>query len=156
MFSGVDLTKVVFIECTFDGCDLSMTTLNNTSLREIKFKNCKMLGLHFEECNPFLFEVSFSNCQLNLSSFYQRRLKQTVFSNCQLQEVDFAEADLTAAKFDNCDLTYAVFSNTILEKADFTTSHSYILDPETNYLTGARFSLDGLPGLLTKYAIEIE
>ncbi|GHU58990.1 hypothetical protein FACS189411_15280 [Bacteroidia bacterium] len=82
-------------------------------------------------------------------------MKNTRFKNTQLQEVDFVEADLTGSIFENCDLTRTIFERTILEKADFRTSYNYSLDPEANRIKKAKFSLTGLPGLLSKYNIEI-
>jgi uncharacterized protein YjbI with pentapeptide repeats len=73
-----------------------------------------------------------------------------------MHEVDFTECDLCNSVFDNCDLTGAAFDKTNIEKADFRTSFSYIIDPEKNRIKKAKFSLTGLPGLLNKYDIEIE
>ena len=120
------------------------------------FKDCKLIGLHFENCNGFLFAVGFQGCQLNLSSFYQRDLKNTLFKNCNLQEVDFVETDLTSSTFDNCDLTNAIFENTNLQKVDFRTSFNYSIDPELNRIKKAKFSRMEVVGLLNKYNIEIE
>jgi uncharacterized protein YjbI with pentapeptide repeats len=154
-FSGVNLAKISFSECRFVDCNLSMVKLTGTTLRDIQFKGCKLMGLHFEDCSDFLFSVSFDNCLLNLSSFYRRNLKKTLFKNCNLQEVDFTEADLSIAQFDNCDLSKAVFRNTNLEKADFRSAYNYTINPEQNRIKKARFSLDGLTGLLHQYDIEI-
>jgi len=69
--------------------------------------------------------------------------------------VDLTECDLASAVFDHCDLAGATFENTILEKADLRTSFNYSIDPERNRVKKAKFSLQGLPGLLNKYDIEI-
>jgi hypothetical protein len=49
----------------------------------------------------------------------------------------------------------ALFDRTNLEKANFSTAQYYRIDPNTNNIKRAKFSLDGLPGLLTAYNIEI-
>jgi hypothetical protein len=49
-----------------------------------------------------------------------------------------------------------MFENSILEKVDFRSSFNYIIDPETNRIKKARFSLPGVTGLLAKYDIEID
>jgi uncharacterized protein YjbI with pentapeptide repeats len=72
-----------------------------------------------------------------------------------LGELDLTECDLTGSVFDNCDLKGAVFENTIIEKADFRTSFNYSIDPQTNRIKKAKFSLSGIAGLLHKYDIEI-
>jgi len=115
-----------------------------------------MLGLRFDACSQFGLSFSFEGCQLNHSSFYKAKIKKTVFKNSQLQETDFAETDLTSSIFDNCNLTQAIFDHTILEKTDFRTSYNYSIDPETNQIKKARFSILGISGLLDKYDIDIE
>lgn len=155
-FANNNLSTIVFIDCDFKGCNLSMASINNTAFREVAFTECKLLGLHFNTCNDFLFSVNFKDCLLNLSSFYKLRLKKNKFINCTLHEVDFVESDLSNAVFDNCDLRGAIFDKSILEKADFRTAYNYSINPENNRLKKARFSLSGVAGLLDKYEILIE
>ncbi|CAN5768147.1 hypothetical protein BH10BAC3_BH10BAC3_24650 [soil metagenome] len=133
-----------------------MAKLAGAALRDVKFKDCKMIGLHFESCTPFLFEVQFENCQLNLSSFYPMKIKKMNFLNCGLQEVDFTGVDLTSAIFNNCDLASATFDKSLLEKADLRTAYNYTINPELNKIKKAKFSLPGIAGLLDKYDIEID
>ncbi len=102
-----------------------------------------------------MFAVDFKNCVLNFSCFYKRSLKKVKFVSSSLHETDFTEADMTGALFDNCDLKMAVFANTILEKADLRTAYNYSIDPDSNRIRKAKFSMDGIAGLLHKYDIEI-
>ena len=44
-FSGTDLSEIQFIECSFLSCNLSLAKLNKTVFRDIRFTDCKMLGL---------------------------------------------------------------------------------------------------------------
>jgi len=73
-----------------------------------------------------------------------------------MHETDFTGADFAGAIFENCDLKRAVFAATILEKADFTSSYNYSIDPNDNRIKKARFSYPGVIGLLDKYDIVIE
>ncbi len=155
-FSNSDLSAVTFLDCELVDCNLSLATLSNTAFKNVQFRNCKLLGLHFENCNPFLLEMYFDGCQLNLSSFYKLILKKTRFKNCTLHEVDFTEADFTNSSFADCDMTGCIFDRTTLEKADFRTAFNYSIDPENNRLKQAKFSLEGVVGLLHKYNVAIE
>ncbi|PZR28705.1 MAG: hypothetical protein DI538_24710, partial [Azospira oryzae] len=154
--SGTDLSESVFMECEFRGCNLSMVKLSKTALRVVRFKECKLVGLHFDDCHDFLFEVAFDHCNLHLSIFFRKKMKKTRFVNCDLREVDFSETDLGMAVFTNCDLAQATFDNTILEKADLSTSYNYSINPDGNYIKKARFSKEGVIGLLDRYDIVIE
>jgi len=100
--------------------------------------------------------LRYENCLMNLTSFYKLKLKGIRFRNCNLQEADFTETDLTLSIFDGCDLERAIFEHTLLEKADFRSSYHYSIDPTVNRIKKAKFSRDGLAGLLDKYDIVIE
>jgi uncharacterized protein YjbI with pentapeptide repeats len=156
IFANTNLAHFNFIECKFENCDLSMAKLKATSFRDVCFKGCKLLGLHFDDCNDFLLSFQFEDCVLNFSSFYKLKLKKSSFINCKLIEAEFVETNLTNSNFENCDLNGAVFENTILEKSDFRTSFNYSIDPEKNKMKKAKFSFQGIAGLLDKYNITIE
>ena len=155
-FSECNLSDFVFTDCEFNYCNLSLVKLIKTTLRDVKFQNCKMLGLHFEDCNEFALTFKFDSCTLDHSSFYKTRIIKTIFKDSRLTEVDFSECELTDSAFLNCDLSGAIFDSTNLEKVDFLTSYNYSLDPDKNKLKKTKFSSNGLPGLLTKYDIIIE
>ncbi|PCJ98015.1 MAG: hypothetical protein COA50_03540 [Flavobacteriaceae bacterium] len=154
-FSNANLTNSSFMECEFIDCNLSNANVTATSFKEVFFKDCKLLGVHFDQCNDFLLAFNFEDCTLSLSSFYQLKLKKTRFKNCNLEEVDFVEVDVTEAIFDNCNLNRAIFENTILVKADLRTSYNFSIDPENNRIKKAKFSKEGISGLLEKYDIVI-
>jgi len=154
-FASADLTGIIFAECSFTDCNFSMAKAKGTAFKEVSFVNCKLTGLNFSICQPFLLDMNFTGCQLNLASFYSLKLKNTRFKKCILHEADMVQADFSGASFTDCDLRGAIFENTILEKADFRSAINYTLDPETNRIKKAKFSLQGLPGLLHKYSIDV-
>lgn len=155
-FSESFLSEIRFLECEFLDCNLSSANITSTSFQDVKFQDCKMLGLHFENSNPFGFSIQIENCQLNHSSFYQVVLKNTRIIKSKLQHVDFTEADLSSCIFDDCDFENASFESTNLEKSDFRKAFNYSIHPDNNRLKGAKFSLEGVVGLLNKYDIKIE
>lgn len=156
ILSNTDLGGCTFLDCVFSDCDISLAQLVKTSFRDVKFINCKMLGLQFDTCNDFSVLFSFDTCILDHSSFTKLNIKATEFKGCLLQNVDFAECDLSGAVFEKCNLDGAHFEFTNLEKADFRAAYNYSLDPDKNKIKKARFSADGLAGLLHKYDIDIE
>ncbi len=89
-FLNFNLSAFNFIECEFKNCDLSMAKVKDTGFKTVVFKNCKLVGIHFGDCNPFSLSLHLEDCLLNLSSFYKLKLKGTLFKRCNLQEVDFA------------------------------------------------------------------
>ncbi len=151
-----DLKGKVFEDCFFQKCDLSLAQVVHTSFRKVRFEHSKLLGLRFDQCHAFLLEVSFQHTVLDLANFHGLRLKKTVFDTCRLRETDLAAADLSGAIFKNCDLGAAVFDRTVLEGADLRTAQHYTIDPANNRMRKARFSREGLDGLLSSTGILIE
>lgn len=154
--SNANLSDYKFSDCEFINCNLSLAKLLHTSFQEVVFKDCKMLGLHFDNCNAFGLRMRFEKSLLNQSVFFQLKLKNTNFIHCQMHEVDFTEADLSGDVFEMCDLAGAIFDRTQLEKADLRTSFNFNISPLRNQLKKARFSVDGLPGLLHDWDLVIE
>lgn len=155
-FAEVNLSHRAFLECEFYDCDFTGSKLGDTAFKDVKFVRCKLLGVDFANCNPFLLEMNFDECLMNLTSFYKLQLKSTTFNKCSLVEADFVEADLQAAKFLECDLAQAQFDQSNLEKSDFRTAINYSLNPNNNRLKGAKFSRSGVTGLLDEYNLIIE
>tara|TARA_B110000902_G_C13727329_1_gene367569 strand:- start:154 stop:501 length:348 start_codon:yes stop_codon:yes gene_type:complete len=114
-----------------------------------------MIGIKFNEVNPFLLQFSFQKCQLNFSSFYQLKIQNTKFSGCNLEEVDFTETIATACVFDDSNLKGAIFEDTNLGKSDFRTAINFNINPENNRLKGAKFSRNTIEGILSQYQIII-
>ncbi|ARV05974.1 hypothetical protein BTO04_04335 [Polaribacter sp. SA4-10] len=155
-FEAIHASNFQFVECEFIECNFSNTIVNDTAFKDVNFINCKMIGVKFNECDPFLLQFSFIECQLNFSSFYQLKIPNTKFNNCNLQEVDFTETILTNSVLDNCDLKLAIFDRTNLEKVDFRSAFNFSIYPDENQIKGAKFTKENSVGLLQKYNIVIE
>lgn len=155
-FSGTVFFECSFLDCEFIDCNLAMAKLPATSLKTVAFRECKLLGIRFDECDDFLFAVSFTDCTLDYSWFSRKKMPKTPFVNSSLKGVNFESTDLTASVLDNCNLEEAVFDETNLTGADFSTAYHFRIDPELNTIKKAKFSVSGIPGLLDKYDIRIE
>ncbi len=155
-FSNSDFSNNTFIDCEFFDCNLSMTNLRGTGLKTVDFINCKLLGILFNECDDFLFNVSFEECVLDYASFANKKMLKTKFMNSSLKEVTFIGANLSNSVFENSNLEGAIFNDTQLAAADFTLAQNFKIDPEFNPMRKAKFSTQGIVGLLDKYDIKIE
>jgi uncharacterized protein YjbI with pentapeptide repeats len=100
--------------------------------------------------------MEFESSQLNLASFYNLKLRKTTFNKCELRETDFVNADLSGSQFSECDLNKTLFENSNLSNCDFRSAYNYTIDPEKNKISKAKFSIEGVSGLLSKYDITIE
>ena len=155
-FSNSNFCNNTFMDCEFIDCNLSMTQLDGTSLKTVHFKTCKLLGIQFHSCADFMFGVSFQDCVLDYSSFANKKMPKTKFSSCSMKEVSFIGTNLVNSTFENCNLDNAIFNDTQLAGADFRTAYNYKIDPEDNPMRKAKFSTQGIVGLLDKYDIKIE
>lgn len=152
-FTGISLAGCNFANTTFEDCNFSMIKFGYIGLDSVHFVGCKMIGSDFSTVKDFLFHVSFANCILDYAAFMKKKNRKCRFDNCSLKGADFSEADLTDSIFDRCDLSNAVFMNSTLNGSNFTTAFNFTIDPERNLLRKAKFSTQGLVGLLTTYGI---
>jgi uncharacterized protein YjbI with pentapeptide repeats len=83
-------------------------------------------------------------------------MSKTNFTNCSLKEVTFIGTNLSFSVFENCNLDGAIFNETQLAAVNFTTAYNYKIDPEFNPMKKAKFTTQGIMGLLDKYDIKIE
>lgn len=155
-FSDINLKSCDFTKSTFFACNFSMVKFNAVGLDQVKFDDCKLVGADFSNAKDFLFSANFVNCRLDYAVFQKKKNKKSLFRNCSLIGAEFSEADFTGSVFDNCDLSSAVFMRSNLGSVNFTTSYNFIIDPEKNQLRKARFSANGLVGLLANYDIVVE
>jgi fluoroquinolone resistance protein len=155
-FSDLDLSDFIFVDSNFTDCNFSLAKTANTAFRNIIFKDCKIIGLNFDQCNLFGLKLHFDGCILDDCLFFKLKLSGTIFKNSHLHRTDFSECDLRKTSFINCDLKNSVFDHTDLSGADLSTAFDFNIDPEKNKLTKAKFSISGLPGLLIKHKLDIE
>ena len=159
-FRKLDLSRFIlsgsnFVNCRFEGCNLTRVELKNTKLYDVRFVNCILPHVDFGPCNAFGFHVDFQECQLDYTVFLNRKLKKVQFIDCSLKEAHFMNCELIGALFKHCNLELARFEGNNLMQADFSSSYNLELNPEDNKIKKARFSLQNLPGLLTKYDLVI-
>lgn len=154
-FSNSNFSENEFLECKFINCNLSNVELMNTAFKEVCFEGCKLMGVNFEKCNPFLLNFSFKNCQLSFAIFFKLDIPGCKFDDCDLQEADFAEANISKSRFGNCNLLKAVFKSTNLEGANLYSSYNYSINPILNKIKKAHFSKEGALGLLTDFNVKI-
>lgn len=155
-FQQADLSRIIFSDCSFSECNLSLADISGSSFQNVSFSGCKLLGLRFDRVNPFGFEVHFDRCRLENSVFYGLRLKNSRWNSSDLSHCDFTRSDLSGSDLSGCQLTNAVFDDTNLSKADLRFAINFSIDPNRNTIKAARFSSDGLSGLLKGFGIRID
>lgn len=155
-FSDCNFIAVTFIDCVFNDCIFNNAKINHVAFRTATFNRCEIKEVNFAMCDKLIFEIAFNDCVLDFSKFYTLKIKGTAFTNCSLIAVDFMATDLTEVIFENCDLYRSEFEKAIANKANFTTSYNYTINPKTTKLKKAVFGLEGAKGLLYKHDIIVK
>jgi len=155
-FREIPLNRTVFCSCVFIECEIVLTKLNAITLNGVEFQSCKIMGVNFTDCNDFGFSPEFTKCIVNSSSFYGKSLRKRKFTGCRLIDCDFTNCDIREADYSDTTFEKVIFHNCNLEKADFRTSHGYAIDPFTNKIKKARFTLPEAQSFLSFIGVSIE
>jgi fluoroquinolone resistance protein len=127
-------------DCEFASCDLARAKPAKLSLRGATFVACRLTGIEWSDlaANP---TVSFTECNLQYSSFIDVNLTGTSFRRCRLIETHFVDVRLTEADFAGSDLSGTTFEGCDLTRADFGEAIGLYLEASKNKVKGARISV---------------
>ncbi len=137
-----------FQNCVFLNCNISLIKIEACRLQEVEFTDCKLLGIDFFKCNTTFFHVVFQRNIMQYCNFSGLNMRKNIFKDCKLKECHFSNTLLVEANFSGTELPGSIFHNCDLSKADFTTAYEYDIDPQTNRLKKAKFSLPEAVALL--------
>jgi fluoroquinolone resistance protein len=154
-FSESVLRHAKFYTCTFVNCNLSLMKLDGCSFQEVQFVDCKLMGAEFFKCDRTLFSVNFKNCLIQYCNFAGLNMKNCKFAGSRLKNTHFINTILVGANFDDVDLMGTIFHDCDLCKADFSRAARYDIDPRTNKIKKAKFSIPDAMGLLRVFDITI-
>jgi len=155
-FTEIDFSHAEFADCKFTHCELNLPKLTGCSLRGVVFEDCKLVGVDFTKCNFTFFEIAFQGCLMDVCNFSSLKLKRLPFLRCEIRDSRFIESVLPEANFEGSNLEGTIFHQTNLEKANFMNARNYSIDPMTNKLKGAIFSLPEAVSLLTGLGIKLK
>jgi uncharacterized protein YjbI with pentapeptide repeats len=157
-FQEGEFLDCAFRDSTFEGCNLSMWKVTNTTFLDVVFRESKLTGVDWTAARwsavgaPVTFE---DHCVLDLGVFLGLTLTRAAFRDSSAHDVDFSEADLAGSDFSGTDLHGARFNHTNLTKTRFETAFSYTIDPGANLVKGARFALPEAASLLRALGVEL-
>lgn len=159
-FNGCNFTEsilrnVEFCDCEFVNCNLSLAKMDGSRFQDVKFKECKIVGVDFYKCNSAFFSPNFKDCMLQYCNFSDLVLKYISFKGCTLKECHFNGTNLSGAAFIDTEFNGTLFHKCDLSKADLTSARGYDIDPRTNKVTKAKFSLPEAARLLQFFDITL-
>jgi fluoroquinolone resistance protein len=158
-FSSCDLSEVHFTgildSCVFTECNLSLTSFQDAKLQGVSFVNCKLEGVDFTKVNTLGLTLSFAGCLIRSCNFSFVELNKTSFKDSELADTDLIGCSLKQSSFVNAVFRNVTFHATNLEKADFTGASGYAINPLTNQIKGAKFSLPDAVSLLECMGVKL-
>ncbi len=132
---------VIFSTCRFDQCQLTLVSLKHATLADVEFVGCKLVGVNFSECDDLRFSITLNESVLDSVVIFDRRMKGTRILGCRVRDSELSGNDLRNADFSGTTFERTNFSRCNLENADFSSCRGYLIDPSTNRLKNAKFSL---------------
>lgn len=88
-------------------------------------------------------------------NFSSLKLKKTRFLASKIHLCHFNATTLVEAEFRDSDLEGTLFHHADLKKADFRNAKNYVIDPMTNEVSKAKFSIPEVLSLLSGFDIVI-
>ncbi len=152
--------RSVFQECRFEGCtfkecDLGVIQVPGSIFIDVRFEGCKMIGVDWTAINTRLLRMGFDRCVLTHSTFARMDLRGMNLTACVCHDCDFLGANLGGALCRDTDLAKSRFVQTDLSGADFAGATRYLIDPTSNRVKGAIFSLPEAVSLLRGLGVVI-
>ena len=156
VFRQVDFSGSDFTDCVFEGCEMSSPMFVNTGFHGAVFQSSKLVGVDFTKSSVHLFRLGFLESLIDTCNFSSLKMKKTPFERCTIRDSRFVGTVLSESNFEGSDLYRTNFHECDLEKAIFTRAKNYAIDPRTNRLKGAIFSLPEAVSLLLTLGIELD
>ncbi len=154
-FSNSSFRNQSFSESIFHNCNLSNIETISSAFRDIRFENCKMVGINWSSSNSFD-RIIIIDSVINYSVFQNLKLKHFECIDSTANEVDFSEADLGSSNFSNTNLRQTSFHNCNLTKANFKGATEYAINPNFTRITKAQFDLPEAVALLEAFDIKLD
>jgi fluoroquinolone resistance protein len=139
--SGANLSGSLFENCTFTDCNVSLVIMNDAKMRGVTFTACKILGVVFSQCNTLSVDMNFTKCMLRNCNFSELTLRKMSVRQCEIIDSDFINVDLTGADFSDSSFTGSEFNNANLTRASFIDARGYAINPLSNKIKKAQFSM---------------
>jgi len=155
-FGESKFNSALFIDSVFICCNLTNVKVDNCSFRGVVFEDCKMVNVAFTAINPFLLDWVFKGCKVEFCNFGGLKLKHSRFIDSSIRGTEFINVDLEKADFAGSDLQGSRFHNAVLEDANFVGARNYYIDPTSNRLKKAKFSVPEVLSLLAAFDIKVE
>jgi uncharacterized protein YjbI with pentapeptide repeats len=99
--------------------------------------------------------LGFSQCLIRSCNFNFLKLPKTPFLECTIIETDFIGTNLKSSNFSGSTFRNVSFNNTNLCETNFQNAQGYVINPLTNQIKAAVFSLPDAISLLESMGVKL-
>ncbi len=155
-FSQANVSGTSFEQCVFTDCNLSNPVIKGAKFIECEFDACKILGLNFGYCSQLSLDITARDSRLLNCNFSGLKMKRSAFTGCTLEECYFEDAFLVEVDFSRSVFRSTLFHQCDLQRAKFIDAEGYAINPLTNKIQKALFTLPGALSLLDYFNIVLK
>ena len=154
-FTESDFSFTLLSDCVFEDSNLSLIKLAETKLHNVQFNRCKIMGVDFTQISKLIFKMNFQESQITKCTFSSLDLSESELIDCIIHQSDFFQTNLSKSNFSGSDLQDTLFEDTELTEADFTNAKNYSINPLTNKVKNAQFTMPDAIHLLDALEVNI-
>jgi uncharacterized protein YjbI with pentapeptide repeats len=150
-FSQVHVARFDVLDCVFDNCNFTTSKFPESSWHRVLVNGARCSGLQMT--NGTIRNIRFKNCKLEMVNFRLSRLENVIFEDCVIDDVDFYDAKLKNIEFINCSINEITFASARMAHVDISKSTVEGIKG-INSLKGVSISYDQLMQLAPAFATE--
>lgn len=157
-FTETSLRSARLSGCRFENCELAMIDLTDASFQDVEFERCRLTGVNFSllQTGALGISVHFKAADLSFSTFRDLDLQNCSLADCMLREAEIVRCklngvDLSGSNFDRCALQDNDFTD-----ADLRGASNYYLAATSNRVRGLQVSLPEALNLITALGVTFE
>ena len=154
-FTESDFSFSLLSDCVFKDSNLSLIRLAETKIHSAQFNACKIMGVDFTQISKLIFKVGFRESQITKCTFSSLDMVESEFIDCNIYQSDFYKAKLGKSNFSGSDLEQSIFEDTDLRGVDFSNAKNYSINPLTNKIKNAEFTMPEAIHLLDALDVKI-
>jgi uncharacterized protein YjbI with pentapeptide repeats len=155
-FRETPMTGAAFRSSVFRSCELVVVKMSGVVLDRTLFESSKIMGINFSDADNLGFSPDFRKSVISNSVFGGLSFRKGAILECRLVDCDLSDCDFREAEFSATTFEHVAISNCNFEKADFRSARGYAIDPLTNRVRKARFSLPEALSFLSFLGIQID
>lgn len=151
-FLQIKVEKFETRDCVYKDCDFTASSLANSSWYIIEINGSRCSGTQLQSST--LRNIKYKNCKIELANFRFASLENVIFEDCMINDVDFYNASLKNVAFSGSSIENISFAGARLKNVDLSDAQLISVKNSAG-LRGATISYEQLTSLSPYFAQEL-